>query len=341
MSQLIFTKNLPEIKAGKQDYLFEIAEYFFKLSFYARREGVLAMEDFFSSHPWENEEGFYLINEKDGARSDGTVNSALQPRENKIFTSLVKCVTEGVDRKLIVERARLFLKNSCQTDLEKLALIIGANSILAIQSAVAESEYIVRISSLFGIEFAGECERRLRNLSNELFEAIYRATHENIAPVTEEIKARLLEVDSILRKKEDQLKKEMKKVLSENAEYSPPGEDEIPIQFVNGKIWYSSSDEFDDENAYTTELNSFHLPGLSGDDSDFRKSYEYTIDCENGKIMVCQSTKKLWGDTDDRDDSFAHHAEDFMRLTENCGETFGKHIFFMISIMRRYLMDSE
>lgn len=51
MNHLVFTDNLPDIKGCDVDYLFEVAEYFFRLSITARREGILAFEDYFSGTP--------------------------------------------------------------------------------------------------------------------------------------------------------------------------------------------------------------------------------------------------------------------------------------------------
>lgn len=51
LNHLVFTESLPDIKSCDVDYLFEIAEYFFRLSITARREGILAFEDYFSGTP--------------------------------------------------------------------------------------------------------------------------------------------------------------------------------------------------------------------------------------------------------------------------------------------------
>ena len=54
LNHLVFTDNLPDIKSCDVDYLFEVAEYFFRLSITARREGILAFEDYFSGDTWKN-----------------------------------------------------------------------------------------------------------------------------------------------------------------------------------------------------------------------------------------------------------------------------------------------
>ena len=169
MNHLVFTDNLPDIKSCDIDYLFEVAEYFFRLSITARREGILALEDYFSDDTWKNEEGLYLIE-----RDDKTKSPVLRPYENRMFTPIVRCATEGIESDKIIERAEFFLKKSCQSDLEKFALIIGVNSILAIQDVLSESNYIVRIATLFGADFVGECERRLRKMSNDIYIARYK-----------------------------------------------------------------------------------------------------------------------------------------------------------------------
>ena len=51
-----------------------------------------------------------------------------------------------------------------------------------------------------------------------------------------------MKVDSILRKKEIQLKQVMKNLLSDDAQYCPPEEQKIPIQFVSGNMRFSSND---------------------------------------------------------------------------------------------------
>ena len=346
LNHLVFTESLPEIKSCDIDYLFEVAEYFFRLSITARREGILALEDYFSGDTWKNEEGLYLIE-----RDDKTKIPVLRPYENRMFTPIVRCATEGIESDKIIERAEFFLKKSCQSDLEKFALIIGVNSILAIQDVLSESNYIVRIATLFGADFVGECERRLRKMSNDIYIARYKQEHEIVAVITDEIKERLMEVDSILRKKEIQLKQVMKKLLSDDAQYCPPEEQKIPIQFVSGNMRFSSNDgtrenlaaeeEAGDGQSFSLELLSIRLNREADEEELFEESSEYEIECENGKISVCQSTKELWGNNYSSDHAFCYHAEDFMHLTENCEETFGKHITFMISIMHRFLMDSE
>lgn len=50
-NHLVFTESLPDIKRCDVDYLFEVAEYFFRLSITARREDILALEDYFSGTP--------------------------------------------------------------------------------------------------------------------------------------------------------------------------------------------------------------------------------------------------------------------------------------------------
>ena len=104
IDHLIFTENLPAIKGCDVDYLFEVAEYFFRLSITARREGILALEDYFSGDTWKNEEQLYLI-EKD----DASKTPVLRPHENHIFTQIVRCVTECIESDKNIERAELFL----------------------------------------------------------------------------------------------------------------------------------------------------------------------------------------------------------------------------------------
>ena len=345
IDHLIFTENLPAIKGCDVDYLFEVAEYFFRLSITARREGILALEDYFSGDTWKNEEQLYLI-EKD----DASKTPVLRPHENHIFTPIVRCVTECIESDKIIERAELFLKKSCPSDLEKFALIVGINSILAIQSALPKTDYIVRIASLFGTDFVGECERRLRKMSDDIYNARYKKEHEIVAVITDEIKERLLKVDSILRKKEIQLKHEMTKLLSDDDNFCPPKEQKIPIQFISGNMRFSSNDGTTEslvaEEAgwglsYSLELLSVPLNAGENLEDFFEDSPQYELECENGKISVCHSTKELWGNTHSSYDAFCYHAEDFMRLTENFAEDFGKHITFMISVTRRFIMESE
>lgn len=83
LNHLVFTDNLPDIKGCDVAYLFEVAEYFFRLSITARREGILALEDYFSGDTWKNEEGLYLIE-----RDDKTKTPVLRPYENRMLLRL-------------------------------------------------------------------------------------------------------------------------------------------------------------------------------------------------------------------------------------------------------------
>ena len=142
----------------------------------------------------------------------------------------------------------------------------------------------------------------------------------------------------------------MAKILSDDAHYCPPEEQKIPILFVRGDMQFSSNDDTTEslvaEEAgwglsYSVPLLSVQLNAGADVEEFFEESPEYKLECENGEIYVCESTKELWGNSHDSYDAFCYHPEDFMRLTENCEENFGKHITFMLSITRRFLMESE
>lgn len=72
-----------------------------------------------------------------------------------------------------------------------------------------------------------------------------------------------------MRKKEIQLKQVMKKLLSDDAQYCPPEEQKIPIQFVSGNMRFSSNDgtrenlaaeeEAGDGQSFSLELLSIRL----------------------------------------------------------------------------------
>lgn len=122
-------KTLPHVTESDSEHLFAVADFFIALAKQSRREGILVLEE----HLDENTQKFTF----EGKTLPFT------PTENWLFSTLLQLVLDGADCEFVQDIALYSLATCDETDGGRLALILGAEGIRAIQQG--ENPYLIYV----------------------------------------------------------------------------------------------------------------------------------------------------------------------------------------------------
>ena len=126
---MIFEK-LPKAQPNDREHLFAVADCMTKLSKKARREGILAFEE------WIDDDDF--------------LPPSCGKLEDFLFRQIMRMMVDGCDAELIVEFSKNYVSSIDESEPALLALMLGVRAVLAIQEGYNPRVLVMMLASMMG-----------------------------------------------------------------------------------------------------------------------------------------------------------------------------------------------
>ena len=142
--------TLPRAAESDREHLFAVADFFLALNDMSRHGGIFALLRYCDNKDeWKNA--------SDGAPSLPQIT----PPEIDVFYPLLRLVVDGVEPETVRDIARYLLASSDEAGGTRLSLMLGAESLCAIQ--IGESDRIIcaRMSAMMGRPLGTEYQERM------------------------------------------------------------------------------------------------------------------------------------------------------------------------------------
>lgn len=137
--------KLPKMSEDDRKHVFDVADFFRSLNATARREGILVLADYSDEKEiWKN-----------GSKDNIPLPDATD-QEIDIFNLLLNLVLDGAEPETVRDAAKYLINSNDELSVSQLTLMIGAESILAIQAGESDRILCPRLASMMSWPFCAE-----------------------------------------------------------------------------------------------------------------------------------------------------------------------------------------
>ena len=291
----------------KKKQLIQMLELVYELASVARREGLLALEE-------------YICTDDEGK------GSTLKNRKGKRFLSgeeetyaiyLLCLMIDGYEKERIKQIAENLIKGSHAYGTKKLFMIMFETAILNIQQGENPRYTVENVAALLGINALFECRKFEYEYDENFRENDAHREQKLIAALTDEVQNHIRKIDAVFAKKEAELKALVEKHMQAVKEMHDSDSSFILYKSIMGWLTFAVDEEY-------WNLFEITIPKNKDDISD----KEYSIRTKDGEIPVCESMYKFF-------DWIVHNQYDierFMKLTSGSTEDLEKEISFAIDL---------
>lgn len=138
-------------RAAEHEHLFAVADFFLSLSDMVRHEGIFALDR-------------YCYDKADWKSAPDGKPSPLTPSEIDFFYPLLRLVVDGVEPETVRDIALYSLASSDEVGGTRLSLMIGAESLCAIQIGESDRTICAKIAAMMGRTLGTEFQERMNKV---------------------------------------------------------------------------------------------------------------------------------------------------------------------------------
>ena len=291
----------------RKKHLIQVVELVYELASVARREGLLALEEYICT--CDAGKKSVLIN-RDGKRP-------LNGEEESFAIQLLSLMIDGYEKERINTLSENLIKGSHAYGIKKLFMIMFEPAVLNIQQGENPRYTAESVAAFLGTKAVSEC-KKIADEYDEKFRKEKNLCEQKLLEVlTEEVQNHIRKIDAVFAKKEAELESLVEKNLLAAKKVNDSDSSFYPCKSASGWLKFTAGDE--DWNLYVVTIP---------ESKDNLRNQNHSIRTKNGEIPVCESTHIIFeGVVHNRYD-----IESFMKLTSATTEEIEKEISFTIEL---------